>query len=418
MPLTRRKFLKMGVAGGLCLGYGLPAFAEYSREPAPLLIVLFLRGGCDALSLVAPVNDTDYIAARAPELRVTDNGNQAGLPLANGLSSRVEFRLHPRLGALHELYSSGHLAVIHATGLNNGTRSHFEAQDLIEQGISSSDSRFNNSGWLARWLTMSTPSNHSIPALSAAPGICSALSGAPSALAIPDLQYGVGLPWGNNGLALLQLLHSEDATKVGRAGRQALEGLAYLDQRLPRQTDGRIQPYLAAPGTHYDANSELGRSLMTIARVARMEVGLQVASLDFGGWDTHENQPGRFANQVAVLDAQLGSFFNDMEAAGRKVTVIALSEFGRRLRSNRSQGTDHGHGGAMLLLGHAVNGGRMYGQWPGLAAGQLDRGVDLAVTTDYRAVLAEVLAKQYLADSATLSRVFPGFSLEAPLGFI
>ncbi|MCG5241555.1 DUF1501 domain-containing protein, partial [Azospirillum doebereinerae] len=197
---------------------------------------------------------------------------------------------------------------------------------------------------------------------------------------------------------VLAALHQGGEGAYARAGRAALAGLSAVDSRLPRLPDGKVEPYAPEAGAVYD-DGEAGRGLQTVARLVKMEIGLRLAWVDVGGWDTHENQPGRFAKGVRQLSQALAAFHADLNRFETRVTVVVLSEFGRRLRGNKSQGTDHGHGGAMLVLGGGVAGGRMVGRWPGLASHQLDRGVDLAVTTDYRAVLAELVG----------ASVFPGF---------
>jgi uncharacterized protein (DUF1501 family) len=146
-----------------------------------------------------------------------------------------------------------------------------------------------------------------------------------------------------------------------------------------------------------------------------MQVGLTLAAVDMGGWDTHEGQPGRFANQARQLGLALGAFWNDVARYHDRVTVVVVTEFGRRLRANKSEGTDHGHASAMLVLGGTVNGGRMYGKWPGLNADALDHGVDLAVTTDYRTVFGEIAQHRF---GAAPDAVFPGFKPPAPLGLL
>ena len=185
---------------------------------------------------------------------------------------------------------------------------------------------------------------------------------------------------------------------------------ALVDARLPRQPDGRLTPY-APPGANYE-NNGFTQGLQAIARLARMDVGLRVACIDHASWDTHDAQPGRFNGLVGQLTRGLAAFHRDMAAAGLPERVVVMTEFGRRLRANRSQGTDHGHGSAMPVLGDGVRGGRMFGDWPGLETPRLDQGVDLAVTTDHRHVLAELLALPERDRAA----VFPGLAARAPLG--
>ncbi|MBV8657419.1 MAG: DUF1501 domain-containing protein [Burkholderiales bacterium] len=417
MNLTRRHFLQAAGSAGVLLpltGISQLAWGAENTD-RDLLVIVFQRGGCDGLSLVSPVNDQGYIDARAPEMRVAASGDKAGLALDSPMDAHIDFRLHPEARALQDLYKGKQLAFIHAVGLPNGTRSHFEAQDLIERGVADNQAlKANTSGWLARSLSQ-MGADSMVPAVAAVPGLSHMLQGAPHALALPDLQAGVGLPGGPQGLAALQALYANRTDMVGAAGRGTLDALSAIDHQLPRGADNKVQNYQPAHNAVYD-NNDLGRGLQAIARLSRMSVGLRVACVDQGGWDTHDNQPGRLNGQFGALARNLAAFHDDMAGSGTRVTTVVMTEFGRRLRSNRSNGTDHGHGGLMMVMGETVQGGQIYGRWPGLATEQLDRGVDLAVTTDYRAVLSEVLVQQGLGKQAIGSQVFPGYQPDLKLG--
>ncbi|PWC31469.1 hypothetical protein TSO352_30670 [Azospirillum sp. TSO35-2] len=402
--------MAVGFGGGLCGVPGQPNVAWAAGDPVAgmrtgTLVVVFLRGGADTLSLMAPADDPDYRAARAPELRVQTDGEAAGLPLAQTLAAGIDFRLHPEAAPLAELYRDRSLAIVHAAGLTDGTRSHFVAQDLIERGVGDEAALTRTgAGWAARWLGDGAADGMAgdrmtLSAMAAGTGVPAALAGHGGTLAVGDLDRGLAPPGGKATAAVLDGLFRGDDGPYARAGRDALAGLAGIDARLPRGADGKIAPYAAEGGAAYETG-EAARGLQTVARLVKMEIGLRLAWVDVGGWDTHENQPGRFANAVRGLSRALAAFHADTNRFHDRVTLVVLSEFGRRLRSNRSQGTDHGHGGAMLALGGRVAGGRMLGRWPGLASHQLDRGVDLAVTTDYRAVLAGLVGPA----------VFPGYA--------
>lgn len=415
---TRRDFLKACAAAGAfapLAGLGRLAFAA-EGAPTPLLVVVFQRGGCDGLNLVAPANEKAYIDARTPDLRVLDSGERPGLALANGLGSGLDFRLHPEAKPLFELYEAGRLAVLHACGLMNATRSHFEAQDLIERGVATlADYARTDSGWLTRYLAAigeRSGDDRRIAAVSANAGMSAALL-RDDALALPDLSGGVPLAGGKDAAAVLARLYpAGTADPVRQAGARVLARSALIDARLPRQPDGRLTPYAPA-GANYE-NNGFNLGLQAIARLAKMDVGLRVACIDHASWDTHDTQPGRFNALVGQLSRGLAAFYRDMAAAGLPVRVVVMTEFGRRLRANRSQGTDHGHGSAMLVLGDGVRGGRMFGDWPGLDTPRLDQGVDLAVTTDHRHVLSELLGLPERDRAA----VFPGLSGRAPLGLL
>lgn len=428
MTISRRTVMRGGLAAGLGLAgcglTGLPAvrslaFATESSSagtPAGTLVVVFLRGGADMLALVAPADDPDYRAARTPELRVAAEGQRAGIRLDQTLAPALDFRLHPDAVPLAELYAARRLAIVHAVGLTDGTRSHFVAQDLMERGIArEEDLARTGSGWVARWLSEGGlgdgghDSVGRVPAIGTAAAPVAALAGMGGALAVPDLRGGLAPPGGPQAAAVLAALSRGGDGAYERAARAALDGLSTVDGRLLRQADGKVAVYEAEGGAVYE-ETEAGRALQTVARVLKMDIGLRVACVDVGGWDTHESQQGRFATAVGQLSRAIAAFHADTQRYERDLTVVVMSEFGRRLRGNRSQGTDHGHGSAMLVLGGRVAGGRMLGRWPGLASHQLDRGVDLAVTTDYRTVLSELIG-------APAARSFPGFQGK-PLGIL
>jgi uncharacterized protein (DUF1501 family) len=397
MNTGRRDFLKAATAAGCFLpfsGIADLAFGD-SVDRRPLLVVVFLRGGADGLQLVAPTDDPDYIAARPPELRVLNSGERAGHRLVQSLDRALDFRLHFEAAPLARLYESHRLAIVHAVGLTAGTRSHFVAQDLIERGIAD-EKRLGQfaDGWLARALAKN---GGRISALSTTASPAFSLRGLTSALATPDLSSGSSLPWGRPTSKLLRTLYMTGQGPAHTAGLNALDMLDTIDRQLPKDGTGKVLPYRPEGNASYEGTGDLARSLTSVARLARMEVGLTAACVDHGGWDTHENQPGRLANQVRQLSLGLAAFHDDLAASDRKAVILVMTEFGRRLRANKSNGTDHGHGSCWLILGDGVDGGKLQGQWPGLATSQLDQGVDLAVTTDYRTVLAEVLTATGMA---------------------
>lgn len=406
--LTRRSLLKATGVGLLPLpGIGHIAFGASSAQ-SPILVVLHLRGGCDGLNLVSPANDPDFIEARGSDLRVAEDGSNAGFALANGPAAGIDFRLHPAAGGLNELYKSGHLAFIHACGLTNQTRSHFVATDMIERGVASdADLARVTQGWISRSLQ----GRAAIAASGTLPGD---LAGDPSAMAVPDLSGGLSPPGGAPvANALWQLYGGSGA--VAQAGRAALQSLADIDVRLPRDDQGRIRPYQPENGANYDPAADFARPLKTVAQLIKMELGLSAVTLDYGAWDTHEYQAGKFKYQVDRLSAGLSAFWNDMAAWHDRITLVTLTEFGRRLRSNRSGGTDHGRASVMMVLGGKVAGGRFHGAWPGLKTEQLDEGVDLAVANDYRQVLSEVLDRHRGVRNGAW---FPNFRSTGGLGVL
>lgn len=415
--LSRRTILGGGIAGvaaGLLPVPGLRNLAFAGPGPdRPLLIVVHLRGGCDGLNLISPASDPDFIEARASELRVAVDGPDAGHALANGPDAKVDFRLHAQAGGMAELYQGGQLAFLHAVGLTDGTRSHFVATDMIERGVADAASLNRlNDGWLSRALAVDGPPR-GLVAASASGAVSGELAGLPSAIAVPSLDGGLAPPGGPQAAEVLKRLYAFTAGDVGVAGRDALGAMATIDGRLPRDAQGHIQGYQAEAHVDYGPAAEFGRPLKALAQLIKMDVGLQAATVDIGGWDTHEYQPGRFRAAVDHLSNGLAQFWNDMARYHDRMVLVTLTEFGRRLRSNKSQGTDHGRAGVMAVLGGKVRGGRFYGAWPGMAPDKLDEGVDLAVATDYRRVLTEVLE---MREGKRLPAIFPAYAYPGPLG--
>jgi len=386
------------------------SFAADAAAPRDhLLVVLFLRGGCDGLNLLGPADDRDFAAARPASLRVTDGGKHAGLAMKNGFKG-VDMRLHRAAAPLKELYDSGDLALIHACGLVNGSRSHFDAQDMMERGVADQKGMSIASGWLARTIEALAPSGL-LPAVAVGGELPDSLRQSKVAVSMSEaseFRYGH-----ESELAVLQRLY-QGSTGLQRAGRLTLETIHALQKKLPRDAQGEILDYKPDASAKYDDTGDLGESLRSLAQLTKMEVGLRVATVDYDGWDTHEYQEDRFHSLVDEMSRALVAFYNDLSRFRKKMTVVVHSEFGRRLKSNLSEGTDHGHGGVNLVLGGGVQGGRLYGEWRGLANDQLDQGADLAITTDYRAVLHEVLTKRVgLADTKS---IFPDFAAGKLLG--
>ncbi|GIW02637.1 DUF1501 domain-containing protein [Roseiflexus sp.] len=417
MTLSRRNFV-VGCSAAIAALTGGAVRSLAFAQPGDtthrdILVVVFLRGGCDGLSLVAPVNDPFYRGARG-DLRVEESGQNAGLRFGNPIPG-ADFRLHPRATPLLSLYINRSLAIVHACGLRNGTRSHFEAMDYMEGGIPESGVPAN--GWLARYLNGINASGY-LPAVSAGARVPFSMTGFNDAAALTD-PGAFNLSW-NSWRYRSQLDQALDSfysgdSPVQRAGRTTLTTIVRINERLPRDSQGRVIPYTPENGAVYPGGrgASLGSALRTVAGLIKMDVGLIAATVDYGGWDTHEGQSWIFPELVAGLSEALYAFYNDLWRYHHRLTIVVMSEFGRRLKANRSSGTDHGHGNVMLALGEGIRGGKMYGVWPGLATEQLDNGVDLAITTDYRAVLSEILVKR--GGHQAVDQVFPGFS-GSPLG--
>ncbi len=406
--MNRREFIKAATLAGCYLpfsGISSLSFANATDltkpQTNPLLVVLFLRGGADGLHLVAPSADPDYIASRPPEMRVLDAGDNAGIVLdhTNG------FRMHPAAVGLAELYRGNHLAIVHAVGITDGTRSHFVAQDLIERGVENENMLSIDTGWLTRALAQN---DGQLPAYSATNATVFAMRGFANTLSSPDISGGLGIPFGNQTADFLQAVSATGKSKAHQASLAALDIMEKVDAHVPKDDKNKPLTYMPSGNADYSGAGDLTRSLASVARLARMNMGLRVACVDYGGWDTHEGQAGRFNNQAKQLSQGLSAFHQDMAASGQAVITVVMTEFGRRLRANKSNGTDHGHGACWLVMGDDVRGGHLYGEWPGLSTEKLDQGVDLAVTTDYRTLLYEVLSAAGLSTQGVFPEWKPG----------
>jgi uncharacterized protein (DUF1501 family) len=241
------------------------------------------------------------------------------------------------------------------------------------------------------------------------------LAGLPGALAVADLGGGLGPPGGDPVQKMLTRLYAGDGGTVGDAGRRALASLRAVDAHIPRDPQQKALPYQPATGVKYDGSGEYERPLKIVAQLIKMEIGLEAATVDLGGWDMHEYQNGRFRGQVTKLSSGLTAFWEDLAAYHDRMIVFTITEFGRRLRSNRSGGTDHGRASVMAVLGGKIRGGKFYGVWPGLEPEILDEGVDLRVATDYRQVLSELIDAHA---GHRVEGVFPAYRYPGPLGLV
>lgn len=402
----KRKDFIVGCTAGLAM-LAAPRLSLFARAPEEeddhCFVVLFLRGGCDGLQLVGPTSDSIYQDFRPESLKVVNYGRSEGLLLDKGLSG-VGFRLHSNAPELNEFYQGGEMAILHGCGLTNGTRSHFEAMALIERGLESSGT--SRDGWMARFLKESSPAGK-LPAVATSGGLPTSFSGFQSTTSISSLER-FGLIEGYKYPDLLRKWYSGN-NQMDVTARETLKTLDLL-----ANTKKVINPAARYPKEWY--TEELNGHFQTLAQLIKEDFGVRMAMVDYGGWDTHEHQERHFPRLVSGLSGPLAAFYRDLGNKRKKVTILVMSEFGRRLRSNRSGGTDHGYGNMMMVLGEGVNGGRMYGDWPGLRQDNLDRGVDLAITTDYRAVLSEILLDRM--GLKKVDPIFPGFKMPDKLGFL
>jgi uncharacterized protein (DUF1501 family) len=394
----RRLFLKS--SGLAFLGLGLaPGFlaraAAQTTRGRRTLVLVFLRGGADGLSLVPPVGDAAYYAAR-PTLALPRPGADGG-----ALKLDATFGLHPALSALLPLWQSGSLAVVHAAGLQGATRSHFDAQDFCETGTPGL--KTTQDGFLNRSLQqLPEPGAGAFRAVALQGTLPRSLQGAAQAVAVEGLSsFHLA---GKGGLDSFEALYAGAVDQALRStGQEAFEALraaasAELSQSPPQN------------GAVY-AKTPLARRLQDTARLVRAGVGLEVVATEMGGWDTHVGEggaTGQLANRLRELGEALAAFAQDLGPRLDSVTVVVMTEFGRTVRENGNRGTDHGTASAMLALGGGVRGGRVYGNWRGLDGPGLFENRDLAITIDVRSVLSEALRATLAPPD--LTTVFPGFS--------
>jgi uncharacterized protein (DUF1501 family) len=402
MNLSRRDILRTATSGAamatLAPGFKV-AFAQQGAAK-DILIVMFLRGAADGLQMVAPAGDANYIANR-PTIRVQSSGNNAGLGI--GTLNGVDFYLHPANTELKALYDQGKLAVVHAVGLRTDDRSHFECQERMELGANHHEATPSD-GWLARHIKALNTTHTTLGAVSLASNNPESLLGYNGSVAIANTAS-FNVSGGTNNANMIRALNS-GGTNYSKTAIQTLDAIATVQTSLATTpTDNTNYGY---PG------GGLSTTLRSLASLIRLNVGLEVAHIDVGGWDHHNNLNSEFNTRASDLARSLGAFWREIAASQNRVTIITMTEFGRRFRENASQGTDHGSGSFMFVLGGNVNGGKIYGTWPGLAPNQLFNG-DLDTTTDYRRVVGEVLAKRQGAKN--LNQVFPSVRYE-PMGIV
>jgi uncharacterized protein (DUF1501 family) len=386
---SRRVFLRDGGLALVSLGFS-PTFLSRTVRAAParrkLLIAIFQRGAVDGLNVVIPYGERAYYQSR-PTIAVPRPGDGAD----GAIDLDGFFALHPRLKPLEPLYRNGTLAIVHACGSPDGTRSHFEAQDYMESGTPGVKS--TEDGWLNR--TLHAGREHDVSpfrAVAVGPVLPRSLHGPSPALAI-----------GQTGLFGL---HDEAADAVlAGTGRGASDAIKRLPQADPTQ-------YRPAEGARYPA-SAFGRALRQIAQLATSDVGLEIAFAETGNWDHHVNEgstQGLLANRLDDFGRGLAALVTDLGGRMSDTVIVTMSEFGRALRENGNGGTDHGHGNAMLIMGAGVKGGAVHGRWPGLDRDRLYEGRDLAVTTDFRDLFAEIVTAHLGVKH--LSSIFPGYAIE------
>ncbi|MDQ3040194.1 MAG: DUF1501 domain-containing protein [Pseudomonadota bacterium] len=433
LTLSRRDFLKgccataaVGAVGPTML-FSSPAHAGVN--PYDTIVHVFLRGGIDGLNLVVPIagEDRTFYEQARPNLSIAATGAYSALPLTLGNGAQTGFGLHPSASGLHDLWNDSKLAIVHNCGLlTTVTRSHFDAQLYLDLGTPGQQG--GGSGWLTRaWSSHPNPSGtETMPTLAVNSRTPANLLGSTAGIAMASptdfaLNSGAwqwqmartGSPAGFQGVNETIAKMWEGRARIEQDGARANNALKVIAQ----------QPYGALPAGWPTSN--FARQLWTVAQSIRFNLGVRYATLDLGGWDTHENQGTAgsgynfYQNKIAELSQALSAFYAELALGGEapRVTVVVQSEFGRRVRQNGSYGTDHGYGNPLLVLGAPVNGRRFHGSWLGLNPDVLQPYFgDVPVTTDYRRVFSELLIRRM--GNNRLSTVFPGYGGYSPLGVV
>lgn len=391
--LDRRSFLLAGSLGLVgWLAAPKTALAQMALRPegepeGDALVVIFLRGGMDGLNAVAPYAEEDYYRLR-PTLALARPNDRTRAQSDRVIDLDGFFGLHSALQPLAPIFERGELGIVHAVGSGDQTRSHFEAMSAMERGLSGGTAG-TSGGWLARYLQATAREGDTpMRAVSLTSTTPDSLLGATHAVNLYNVaEYRLDGEYGFRQKLAAMYGEGEDAISI--AGRDTLDVLKKLDKLDPRA-------YAPSSGATYP-DSELGQGLKQTAMLLKNGVGLEVACLDRGGWDTHVTQgagTGWLASQLDDVGKSMAAFAADMGAGMKRTTVIAMTEFGRRVYENTGLGTDHGRGSCLFAMGGGVVGGKVHAKWPGLKEEQLEGPGDLRVTTDYRDVLGEALLKR------------------------
>lgn len=409
MPITRRIFMKggaMAVVGSAAipsfLTRAVMAQATTAQAQGKKLVVIFQRGAADGLNIVIPHRENAYYQMR-PTIAIQQN---------QVIDLDGFFGLHPAMQPLKPLWDQHHLAIVHACGSPDPTRSHFDAQDYMESGTPGVKS--TTDGWLNRALQAedaccAARAHSAFRAVALGTQVPRTLEGRIPAVAVNNVRdFSVG---GQNPAAVpvaasFEAMYADSVNAVLHGtGTETFEAVKMLQAADPAR-------YTPAPGANYP-NGPFGNSLRQIAQLLKANLGVEAAFTDIGGWDTHQNQGnvnGQMANRMRDFSEGIAAFWTDMGDEAENVVLVTMSEFGRTVHQNGTGGTDHGHANAMFILGGTVQGGRVYGKWPGMHQDQLYEGRDLAITTDFRQVLGEAAYKT--VGARNLDLVFPGAGLK------
>ena len=411
--MNRRYFIKSGSIGLASFGLmvSAPSFLRRTLAAAvnatgrrKTLIAIFQRGAVDGLNVVVPHGEHSYYDLR-PSIAIPkpDGGAEAAINL-DGF-----FGLHPSLASFKPLWDSKRLAIVHASGSPDNTRSHFDAQDYMESATPGVKS--TQDGWLNRYLqSKADPEKSLFRAVSMTQNMPRAMQGKAGTLAMSNLAD-FSIRAGQSSAALqggFEAMYDDKLVSdvLRGTGKETFEAINYLKQVNPAQ-------YKAENGANYP-RTPFGNSLLQIAQLIKAGVGLEVAFTDIGGWDTHVNegnQQGQLSNLLRQFSQAIAALYTDLGARMDDVVILTMSEFGRTVKENGNRGTDHGHANAMFIVGNSVRGGKVYADWPGLKNDQLYEGRDLQLTTDFRNVFGEIAEKHLGATN--LKAVFPGYDINS-----
>ena len=405
--MTRRVFVRNSSLAMVGVGAapGWLARAVYASETSPrrkkTLVAIFQRGAADGLNVVVPFAEKRYYEMR-PTIAVPKPG---GAPEDSAIDLDGFFGLHPSLAPLKPLYDQKALAIVHAVGSPDPTRSHFDAQDYMESGTPGR--KATRGGWMNRALGVEKGNVSPVRAVAMGPALPRSMRGANPAVAIDDLKGFQVRDAGSSGTFEAMYMRTPDTVLQG-PGKDTFEAVKLLESI-------QKQAYTPGGGAQYP-RGRFGDSLQQIARLIRAEVGVEVAFADIGGWDHHVNEVGQRASlgPLATLLREYGqglaAFCQDLGDRMADVVLVTMSEFGRTAQENGNRGTDHGHANVMFVMGGGVRGGKVFGTWPGLEREQLWEGRDLNLTTDFRDVLSELVENQL--GGRNLQAVFPGYAVD------
>jgi len=396
---TRRVFLKNSALAIFGVG-AIPSWLSrsvyagdvHTKRRKKILIAIFQRGAVDGLNMVVPFGEPRYYQLRPSIAIPRPDGTPASAVDLDGF-----FGLHPSLASLKPMFDARHLAIVDAVGSPDPTRSHFDAQDYMESGTPGL--KATGDGWMNRALLKPVGPASPLRAVSLGSGLSRTLRGPNDAIAVNNLNDFQVKDQKSAATFESMYDHSHDTVLHG-TGKETFSAVKIM-QSIQKQR------YTPANGAKYPGG-KFGQNLQQIARLINADVGIEVAFAEIGGWDTHVNEANQLANNLTEFGQSLAALYQDLGDRMEDVTVVTMSEFGRTVRENGDRGTDHGHANVMFVMGGDIRGGKVYGDWPGLADDeQLYEGRDLNLTTDFRDVLGELVARHM--GNRNLKAVFPGY---------